>query len=81
MPPPSLSCLHVDLTSDQLFVEPDFTELSFLVDVDFNGSKVDDSLVSSTLEGVASNVSLGDTNVAIPGRLLGCVDIYIEANA
>ena len=37
--------------------------------------------VSSTLEGVASNVSLGDTNVAIPGRLLGCVDLYIEANA
>ena len=67
------------MTSDQLFVLPDFTGLSSLVD--FKDSLVYDSLVSSTLEGVASNVSLGDTNVAIPGRLLGCVDVYVEANA
>ena len=37
------------MASDQLFVEPDFTELSSLVD--FKDSLVYDSLVSSTLGG------------------------------
>ena len=38
---------------------------------------MDDSLVSHSLSSVAANVSLGDTNIAVPGS----VDAYIEAGA
>ena len=38
-------------------------------------------MFTSALEIVASHISLGDTNTAIPGRILGCLSIYEEANA
>ena len=42
---------------------------------------LDESLVSYSLSSVAENASLVDTNIAVPGRLLGCVSAYIEAGA
>ena len=65
-----------EMAGNQDFVEPDLSILTTLLD--FNeGFNVDYSLISSS---VASNVSLGDTNVAVPGRILGRVDAYIEAS-
>ena len=43
--------------------------------------RIEDYVVVSALEIGASNVSLGDINTAIPGRILGCTDIYFEAGA
>ena len=57
--------------------EPDFVPLA-----DFGEFGLHDSpLFESTLESVASQISLGDTNSAVPGRLLGRVEAYLEAGA
>ena len=60
--------------------EPDYTASSYIVDISANFD-VDDSIICHTLSSVAANNSLGDTNVAVPGRLLGCVEAYVEAGA
>ena len=61
-----------EMAGNQDFVEPDLSILPTLLD--FNeGFNVDYLLISSS---VASNVSLGDTNVAVPGRILGRVCLY-----
>ena len=39
------------------------------------------SLIVSTLSSVAAQASLGDTNTAVPGRLLGHVEACLEAGA
>ena len=39
------------------------------------------SVLVSTLDSVANQVKLGDTNTAVPGRLLGRVEAYEEAGA
>ena len=64
------------------FEEPDYTALSDIIDIgdDFDHI-VDNSLISHSLSSVAANASLGDTNIAVPGRLLGCVLAYVEAGA
>ena len=41
----------------------------------------EDSLIVSTLSSVAAQASLGDTNTAVPGWLLGRVEAYLEAGA
>ena len=57
--------------------EPDFVPLA-----DFGEFGLDDfPLFESTLESVASQISFGDTNSAVPGRLLGRVEAYLEAGA
>ena len=65
-------------SQDLVEPEPDFTPLIDFGGDDFNG---ENSLIESTLESVASQVSLGDTNTAVPGRLLGRVEAYLEAGA
>ena len=50
--------------------EPDYTPLCDFVGDIFSG---EDSLIVSTLSSVAAQASLGDTNTAVPGRLLGRV--------
>ena len=58
-------------------MEPDYTALSDIIDIGDNFDHiVDDSSISHTLSSVAVNASLGDTNIAVPGRLLGCVQAY-----
>ena len=62
--------------------EPDYTALSdFIDDSDISVHNVDDSVISHTLSRVAANASLGDTKIAVPGCLLGCVQAYVEAGA
>ena len=65
--------------------EPDFANIAHLGVINVDDGEgvgvIEDSVLVSALEIVASNVSLGDTNTAIPGRILGCLDIYEEANA
>ena len=64
--------------ADQGLVEPhpDYTPLCDFVGDTFCG---DDSLIVSTISSVASQASLGGTNTAVPGRLLGRVEAYLEA--
>ena len=50
--------------------EPDFTPLVNLGETLFDET----SLIESTLASVASQNLLGDTNTAVPGRLLGWVE-------
>jgi hypothetical protein len=67
--------------------EPDYTNLhsvsyfTYMPIQNVEQSLVEDSLVSSILESVAANVSLGDTNVAVLGRILGKIEAYLEAGA
>ena len=62
--------------------EPDYTALSdFIEDSDKFVHNVDDSVISHTLFSVTANNSLGDTNIAVPVRLLGCVQAYVETGA
>jgi hypothetical protein len=42
---------------------------------------IDESLFIESLGSVANQVKLGDTNTAVPGRLLGRVEAYEEAGA
>ena len=42
---------------------------------------IDESLFIESLGSVANQVKLGDTNTAVPGRLLGRVEDYEEAGA
>ena len=42
---------------------------------------IENSVIESTLDSVANQVKLGDTNSAVPGRLLGRVEAYEEAGA
>ena len=42
---------------------------------------IENSVLVSTLDSVANQVKLGDTNTAVPGRLLGRVEAYEEAGA
>jgi hypothetical protein len=45
-------------------------------------SEIDDvSFLECSLASVASQVSLGDTNTAVPGRLLGRIEAYQLAGA
>ena len=65
--------------------EPDYTNLvSYFIYMPIQNVEqylVEDSLVSSILESVAANVSLGDTNVAVFGKMLGKIEVYLEASA
>ena len=61
--------------------EPDFSSIAMFDQIEIKGGIIDDSVFTSALEIVASHISLGDTNTAIPGRILGCLSIYEEANA
>ena len=58
-------------------LEPDFQNLKNFIPVDISKNEVDvnkidieELVVSSALDKVASNVSLGDTHVAIRGALV-----------
>ena len=63
--------------ADQGLVEPDpdYTPLCDFVDI-VSPCRVDESLIVSTLSSVAAQASLGDTNTAVLGRLLGRVEAY-----
>jgi hypothetical protein len=61
--------------------EPDFSGIAMFDNIEIKWGIIEDSVFTSALEIVASNISLGDTNTAIPGRILGCLDIYEEENA
>ena len=56
-------------------IEPNYFNLEDLDHVD------ETSVIESTLDSVANQVNLGDTNSAVPGRLLGRVEAYEEAGA
>ena len=61
--------------------DPNFVNL---LDIDLEDHAihvVDKSLLLSTLDSVANQIKLGDTNSAVPGRLLGRVQAYEEAGA
>ena len=55
-------------------------EPNYINHVNFD-NVVDSSLLDSTLDSVANQVKLGDTNSAVPVRLLGMVMAYKEAGA
>ena len=60
----------------QIFeIEPDYVNLEDLDHVD------EISVLESTLDSVANQVKLGDTNSAVPGRLLGRIEAYVQAGA
>ena len=63
-------------------VEPDYTLVSdFVNSSDKFVETVDNALFSHTLSSIAANDSLGDTNVAVPGQILGRTEAYVEAGA
>ena len=63
-------------------VEPDYTLVSdFVTSSDKFVETVDNTLFSHTLSSIVANDSLGDTNVAVPGRILGHTEAYVEAGA
>ena len=65
------------MACNPILEEPDYTALSdFIDDSDKFVHTVDDSVISHTLSSVAANA-----NLAVPGRLLGCVQAYVEAGA
>ena len=55
--------------------EPDFQNHLHFSDIS------DVSFLENSLASVASQVSLGDTNTAVPGRLLGRIEAYQLAGA
>ena len=58
------------MASEFFVPEPDFTN-------HLNFSEIHDpSFLECSLASVASQVKLGDTNLAVPGRLLGRVEAY-----
>ena len=63
--------------------EPNYVNL---VDIDNDdvgnlSAFIETSVLEATLDSVANQVKLGDTNSAVPGRLLGRVEAYVEAGA
>ena len=63
-------------------IEPNFELLSNIGTFSSEHSNlVDKTLVEQTLDGVASLVSLRDTNVAVPGRIKGKMEANEEAGA
>ena len=72
------------MTSEPEF-EPDFTGVSHLESFEKDSEGLvlnfgDDEFLSS-LESVASNLSLGDTNMVVTGQIKGKLEAYKEANA
>ena len=63
-------------------VEPDYNLVSdFVTSSDKFVETVDNSLFSYTFSSITANGSLGDTNLALPGRILGRTEAYEEAGA
>ena len=62
-------------------IEPDFVQLSKLGT--FNSEHkvvIDENLIEATLDSVASLVNLGDTNIAVPGRIKGKMEANFRTN-
>ena len=61
--------------SKKFVPEPDFQSHLNFVEID------DPSFLECSLASVANQVKLGDTNTAVPGRLLGRIEAYQLAGA
>ena len=63
--------------------EPNYEGLCNLGSLDSNLKNInlESSIVEQSLADVAALVSLGDTNIAVPGRIKGKLDAYEEAGA
>ena len=71
------------MAESEFEVEPNYVGLSNLGS--FNSeqitSNLESSVVEQSLSEVAALISLGDTNIAVPGRILGKLSAYEEAGA
>ena len=63
--------------------EPDYVRLGNLgtFSSDQITSNLESSVIEQSLSDVAALISLGDTNIAVPGRILGKLGAYEEAGA
>ena len=65
-------------------IEPNYVGLSnlgfFFISEQIT-SNLESSVIEQSLSDVAALVSLGDTNIAVPGRILGKLGAYEEAGA
>ena len=64
-------------------IEPNYVGLSNLGSFSSEQitSNLESSVIEQSLSDVAALVSLGDTNIAVPGRILGKLGAYEEAGA
>ena len=64
-------------------IEPNYVGLSNLGSFSSEQitSNLESSVIEQSLSDVAALVSLGDTNIAVPGRILGKLSAYEEAGA
>ncbi len=71
------------MADSEFEVEPNYVNLANLGS--FNSEQITSplecSVVEQSLSEVAALVSLGDTNIAVPGRILGKLSAYEEAGA
>ena len=63
--------------------EPNFVSLgnTGTFESDFLTSNLESSVVEQSLSDVAALISLGDTNIGVPGRIKGKLGAYEEAGA
>ena len=61
--------------------DPNYVNLLDIDHVSDPSAFIENSILVSTLDSVANQVKLGDTNTVVPGRLLGRVEAYEEAGA
>ena len=64
-------------------IEPNYVGLTNLgsFSSDHIISNLESSVIEQSLADVAASISLGDTNIAVPGRILGKLSAYEEAGA
>ena len=71
------------MAESEFEIEPNYVGLSNLgsFDSETNNSNLESSIIEQSLSDVAALVSLGDTNIAVPGRIKGKLSAYEEAGA
>ena len=71
------------MIASEFVAEPSFVGLSKLgtFNSDLLHSNLESSVIEQSLSDVAALISLGDTNISVPGRIKGKLEAYEEADA